>query len=79
MNYYINCYSTVTVFSEKCYSALYLNESRPHDREQAFWIACYSALPATTEVSDLRTPGVSSTQEINRERERVISGPRGNF
>jgi hypothetical protein len=27
---------------------LYLNESRPHDREQTFWITCYIALSAVT-------------------------------
>jgi hypothetical protein len=42
------CYSAVNNIFEKCYSALHLNESRPHDREWTLWIACYNTLSAVT-------------------------------
>jgi hypothetical protein len=42
------CYNAVNSISEKCYSALHLNESRPHDRERMFLIACYNTLSAVT-------------------------------
>jgi hypothetical protein len=45
-------------FLKKCYSALCLDESQPHDREWTLWITCYSALStvtvATTEDPDPR-------------------------
>jgi hypothetical protein len=35
-----------TVFSERSYNVLRLNESQPHNQEQMLWIACYSTLTA---------------------------------
>jgi hypothetical protein len=36
------------VFSEKWYSALYLDESQPHKREYTLWIVYYSVLYVVT-------------------------------
>jgi hypothetical protein len=56
-----------TVFSEKCYNALHLDKSRPHDREWTLWIACYNAL--TAEDPDPRQISVDS---IDNENKKIV-------